>query len=135
MSENQTLEELKVSIVTPTQSVNINGKSYTLDQTRVNWDQMLSWNDDLTSGMVLRSWKDDNGDDISEITLTKEYASKKNKVTTEMIRTLFTLDVAVNDIPLDIMFEMKDMVENSGFLERLERLSRGSSTTKKNTSK
>ena len=135
MSENQTLEELKVSVVAPTQSVNINGKSYTLDQTKAKWLQMLDWSDELTSGMVLRSWKDNNGDDISEITLTKEYASKKNKVTTEMIRTLFTLDVATDEVPVETMFDLVDIIQDSGFLERLERLSRGSSTTKKNTNK
>jgi hypothetical protein len=132
---SQTLEELKVSIVTPTQSVEINGRTYTLDQTKARWSQMLDWSAELTSGMVLRSWKDESGDDISEITLTKEYASKKNKVTTEMIRTLFSLDVAVDEVPVDIMFDLVDIINESGFLERLERLSRGSSSTKKNTTK
>jgi hypothetical protein len=54
---------------------------------------------------------------------------------TEMIITLFSLDVAVNDIDVDVMFEMMDLVEFSGFLERLERLSQGNSTKKKNLTK
>jgi len=132
---SQTLEELKVSVININKPVNVSGKDYTIDLTRVKWSQMLDYSSDLTSGMVLRSWKDENGEDISEIQMTKEYAGKRNKVITDMVRVLFALDIQIDDIPVEQMFELVELVTESGFLERLERLSQGSSTKKKSTNR
>jgi hypothetical protein len=132
---SQTLEELKVSIVDITKPVNVLGKDYTIDLTRVKWSQMLDYSSELMSGMVLKSYKDQNGEDVSEIQMTKEYAGKRNKVITDMVRVLFALDIVIDDVPVEQMFELVELVTESGFLERLERLSQGSSTKKKSTTR
>ena len=132
---SQTLDELKVSVIDLNKPVTIFDKEYRLDQTRVKWSEMLDMSAELTSGMVLKSYKDENGDDINEIKMTKEYASKKNGVMTRIIRVLFALDIDIDIIPIDTMFELTDLVTESGFLERLERLSQGSSTKKKSSTR
>lgn len=156
-TQNQNPQDLQVSIVEPTptptpepqaqvvqsgQSVtvkirdendNLTDRAYIYKPWVPRWSTMLDWAAEIASGMVIETRKDENGDDISKLELTKEYSSKKNKVLTDIIRSTFNLDVNVDKIEPDSMFDLLKIVEDTGFLKRLERLNPSSSTTKKSS--
>ncbi len=143
-NQAETAESLKVEIVDSTKPIvvkirdehgNITERSYFYKAWIPRWSTLLDWSAEIASGMVLKSYKDENGEDINEIQLTKEYSAKKNKVLTDIVRKTFTLDVNVDTIEPDSMFDLLKIVEDEGFLKRLERLNPSNSTVKKSSSK
>jgi hypothetical protein len=137
-------EVLKVEVIDTTKPItvkvrdendNITERTYTYKPWVPRWSQLCDWAAEISSGMIIKSKKDENGDEVSIIEMTKDYSSKKNKVMTEIVRSTFSLDVSVDKIEPDSMFDLLSVIEDGGFLVRLERLNLSSSTSKKSTTK
>lgn len=135
-------ETLKVEVIDATKPItvkvrdendNITERTYTYKPWVPRWSQLCDWAAEISSGMIIKSKKDENGEEVSIIEMTKDYSSKKNKVMTEIVRTTFSLDVNVDKIEPDSMFDLLSVIEEGGFLVQLERLNLNSSTAKKST--
>ena len=137
-------EALKVEVIDTAKPItvkvrdendNITERTYSYKPWIPRWSQLCDWAAEISSGMVIKTKKDENGEEVSIIEMTKDYSAKKNKVMTEIVRSTFSLDVNVDKIEPDSMFDLLSVIEEGGFLVRLERLNLSSSTSKKSTTK
>jgi hypothetical protein len=97
--------------------VTIQGREYTFDTNRLNYGKFCDLQAELKSGMKATFNQDTRE---SEMTFTKEYASKEQLVKTELLRIFFALDVNPNNLNIDEVEPMLEILELSGFMERLD---------------
>jgi len=137
-------ETLKVEVIDATKPItvkvrdendNVTERTYTYKPWVPRWSQLCDWAAEISSGMIIKSKKDENGDEVSIIEMTKDYSSKKNKVMTQIVIQTFSLDINVDKIEPDSMFDLLSVIVDGGFLVQLERLNLNSSTAKRNTTK
>jgi hypothetical protein len=99
----------------------VGGKKVKCNPVNVKFSDMLDWSADIQAGMIM---KQNTATDELEIIITKEYALKSKKVKVELACKLFGVSYDDEAITLEEWEAMLDVVDNSGFMKRLDRLNK-----------
>ena len=99
----------------------INGVAHRFQPNAVSFNDMLDFAAELQSGMILTVNQDTN-----EMTMimTKEYALKSKRVKVDLACKLFSVSATDPTIDLDTWMHLMEVVDASGFTQRLETLNK-----------
>ena len=99
----------------------INDEVHRFKPESITFADMLDFAAELQSGMILTVNQDTN-----EMTMimTKEYALKSKKVKVDLACKLFSVSATDPTIDLDTWMHMMEVVDASGFTQRLETLNK-----------